>query len=340
MPLPNLCHLQQQQPTGRLANATEWVFVQRLKKGRPHPNRDPITTEDWRAHVRKREGDGPAPENGWMLEVNTGDGKRTPEPGYLYDIEALAQHLINGGTSPISRLPAHRDDARECIDAANAIRRAKGLPNLERMTPRAEPLGELPPLPRVSRAAAREAGRNVPAREEQLRWLQQAAGAEPPEWMPRHGPMSQRRRELRSRWSGNVYPPLSDGVQSEYEEWYRALPEGATASFLRNADMVYQIPRLVFDEAALSRSMTHLLTMLDRLLQEAPAQQGTNLRGLYAMAGAGRSAWMGNDPGGPTDWMNTLWQVIGVWKRQARRRRAWAAARAAGREHPQWLHLD
>ena len=97
--------------------------------------------------------------------------------------------------------------------------------------------------------------------------------------------------------------------------------------------MIYQIPRLVYDEAALSRSMTHLLTMLDRLLQEAPAQQGTNLRGLYAMAAAGRTAWMGNDPGGPTDWMNKLWQMIGVWKAQARRRRAWAAAgRAVGHD--------
>lgn len=318
MPLPNLSRLQQR-PTGRLADSAAWVFVQRLKRKKEDPHRDPITTEDWRAHVRKREGDGPTPENGWILEVNAGDGKRTPELEYLYDVEALAQHLLNGGKSPISRLPAHRDDMRECIDAANAIRRAKGLPELKRMTPRAEPMGdELPPLPLVSRdaAAARQAGRNVPEREAQRQWLRDVAGAEPLQWMPGHGPAADRRREIRSRWSGTVYPPLSEGVRSEYEQWYRALPEGATASFLRNADTIYQIPRLIFDEATLARSMTQLLTMLDRLLQEAPAQRGAGLSGLYAMADAGRTAWLGDDRDALTDWMNKLWQVIGVWKGQ------------------------
>ena len=125
--LPNLSALKQQ-PTGRLANANEWVGVQRFRKR--EPNVDPITAEDWRGWVRKREGDGPAPKEGWILDVDTGDGKRTPELKYLYDIDKLAQHLVRNGTSPISRLPAHKDDMRECIIKANQLRMARD-PNAE-----------------------------------------------------------------------------------------------------------------------------------------------------------------------------------------------------------------
>lgn len=284
MPLPNLSNLRQR-PTGHLQNSAEW-----LNKQGGNPNRDPITTEDWRAEVRKAEEDGPPPENGWILEVDTGDRKRTPEPGYLYDVEALAQHLLNGGKSPISRLPAHEDDKRECINMANDLRRAKGLPNLKPMTPGAPPAGdELPPLPALSRAA----GRHVSDAEE-------------------------RRREVRSRWSGTVYPPLSENDQSRYEEWYLAIPEGGTESFLRNANAIYRNPSLVVDEAVLSESMTQLLTMLDRLLLEAPAAAVT---GLYTMAADGRLASMGENQDVRTNWMDNLWQMVGAWNGLARRRR-------------------
>ena len=139
MALPNLSALQQQ-PTGRLQNAHAWLGVRRFK--REDPNTDPITLKDWRAWVRDPD-DGLVPKYGWVLEVNTGDGKRTPEIQYLYDVEELAQHLINGGDSPTSRLPAHRDDRDECIARANELRRARGLSDLEPQGGEQSP----PPLP-------------------------------------------------------------------------------------------------------------------------------------------------------------------------------------------------
>jgi len=121
--LPNLASLSL--ATGRLQNARAWVAVRRFKK--EEPNTDPITLNDWRAWKRE-EGDGPVPKYGWILEVDKGDGKRTPEPQYLYDVEELAKHLINGGVSPLSRLPAHKKDMEECIDKANELRANRDPP--------------------------------------------------------------------------------------------------------------------------------------------------------------------------------------------------------------------
>ena len=148
MPLPNLSALPQQ-PTGRLQNAHAWLGVRRFK--REEPSTDPITLKDWRAWVRDAD-DGPVPKYGWVLEVDTGNGKRTPEIQYLYDVEELAQHLINGGDSPTSRLPAHRDDRDECIARANALRRARGLSDLEPQRGEQSP----PPQPIVVRRDRRQ----------------------------------------------------------------------------------------------------------------------------------------------------------------------------------------
>jgi len=148
MALPNLSALQQQ-PTGRLQNAHAWLGVRRFKG--EEPSTDPITLKDWRAWVRDAD-DGPVPKYGWVLEVDTGDGKRTPEIQYLYDVQELAQHLLNGGASPTSRLPAHRDDRDECIARANALRRARGLSDLEPQGGEQSP----PPLPIVVRRDRRQ----------------------------------------------------------------------------------------------------------------------------------------------------------------------------------------
>lgn len=168
MALPNLSGLQQQ-PTGRLQNAHAWLGVRRFKK--EEPNTDPITLKDWRAWVRDAD-DGPVPKYGWVLEVDTGDGRRTPEIQYLYDVQELAQHLLNGGDSPTSRLPAHRDDRDECIARANEIRRARGLSDLESQGGEESP----PPLPIVVRRDRRQ--NNAAADDPELEAAANAAARE------------------------------------------------------------------------------------------------------------------------------------------------------------------
>jgi len=349
--LPNLSSLSL--ATGRLQNANAWLFVQRLKKN--EPSRDPITTEDWRADVRKEEGDGPAPKYGWILEVDAGDGKRTPEPGYLYDVEALAQHLLNGGTSPLSRLPAHDDDKKACIDKANAIRRAKRLPELKRMSPEALPESELPPLPALSRAAAREHGRNVPEAEanglsaafreaREIVWARRAeerarqANEARLEEIPLVGwvrPRTQaetaarnRRRETRQRWRGTDYPELPDDVRAGLEDWLRVLPEDDVQSFIVYAGEALRVPNIVNDEM-LTWTMDRLLMRLDWLIQEAnavlvvrrPAAEripgwADSMQSFTDFVGRGRGIHRGRDQDAMTEWVDYLWQMVGAWTRR------------------------
>ena len=352
MPLPNLSKLRQR-PTGHLQNANAWLFVQRLKKDAP--NRDPITTEDWRAEVREAEKDGPAPKNGWILVVDK-DGVPTPEPQYLYDVEALAQHLLNGGVSPLSRLPPNEKDKWDCIKEANRIRADKVPPlgPLQRMGNELPQLGLRPVRNNNDRLHDDEfydASRRAQTRVEEMRAFRRARlneiAQEPrpdPERMPPYRP-EERRRRMRESWGGELYPILTEGVQGRYEEWYRVLPEGATGSFLLNASLIFQVPSIA-DDDVLARCMTQLLALLDRLIQEAetappgPARRAnwaaavwrTRIDGLKAFAREGHAARTGEDQDAMTSWVDSLWQVVGVWKGQARRRTEWQGG--------SWLHRE
>lgn len=360
MPLPNLSALQQR-PTGYLQNTEDWLDEQ---KG--NPNRDPITTEDWRAEVREAEEDGPPPENGWILVVDKG-GVPTPEPQYLYDVEALAQHLLNGGVSPLSRLPPNEKDKWDCINEANRIRADKVPPlgPLQRMGNELPQLGLRPVRNNNDRLHDDEfydASRRAQTRVEEMRAFRRARlneiAREPrpdPPMMPQYSP-EERRRRMRESWGGELYPMLTEGVQGRYEEWYRALPEGAAGSFLRNASLIFQIPSIV-DDDVLARAMAQLLMLLDRLIREAEgsgvgwaaagwaaaraaAAWRASMEDLAAFAREGHAARMAQNQDAMTSWVDSLWQVVGVWKGQERRREAGIPAARAMQQLPSFRPGD
>jgi len=325
MPLPNLSALRQR-PTGHLQNAEEWLDEQG-----GNPNRDPITTEDWRAGVREQEEDGPPPENGWILVVDK-DGVPTPEPQYLYDVEALAQHLLNGGVSPLSRLPPNRKDKQACINKANKIREKKHLPKLQRMTPGAPPAGdELPPLPAPSRAH----GRNVPEAEanattfREVREMVQARRAEERRQQARSvaGQAPAWRRRIRERWGGGAHPILTAENRDRYEGWLRALPPSAVEAFLRDASPIFQRPQIV-DDVEFTLGLMDLRGLLDALIQQAetapagPARAApwaaeaweATMDDFRSFAQGAEIPFVEDDQDAMTAWVNSVWQMLEAWR--------------------------
>ena len=146
--LPNLSALGQT-PTGHLQQVFVWLS-NREKKGQ-EPNRDPISAMDWRAWVRvKEEDDEPVPPHGWILKViDPKTGEVVVEDDYLYEIERLAQHLVNGGNSPISRFEVEEEDKQDCIKAANELRANRKPPEPPlQPQPNADPE---PPMPLMVR---------------------------------------------------------------------------------------------------------------------------------------------------------------------------------------------
>ena len=161
--LPNLSALRQQ-PTGQKQKVCEWLDAC-AKKGKD-PDRDPITNLDWRQEVRDaEEDDQPVAKLGWILKVIDPVTKQVVEEDqYLYDIEQLAQHLVNGGVSPMTRAEPDDADRNDLIALANEMR-GNRVPPLPPLQPQRDEEPPLPPLPVLSRAAARAHGRNVPEAE-------------------------------------------------------------------------------------------------------------------------------------------------------------------------------
>lgn len=115
---PNLSSLP---ATGDKRNRRRWLQSQRLRNPDRAPNPDPITLEEWSGEKRDAK-DGPAPKHGWVLHVRDKKGNHVIEDQYLYNIDALAKHLIAHGTSPTTRRGVSHFEMKRCVQAANELR--------------------------------------------------------------------------------------------------------------------------------------------------------------------------------------------------------------------------
>ena len=115
---PNLSSLP---ATGDKRNRRRWLQIQRRRDPDREPNPDPITLEEWPGEKRDAK-DGPAPKTGWVLRVLDENYNYVFEDQHLYNIDALARHLISNGFSPTTRRRVTHDEMKRCVEAANELR--------------------------------------------------------------------------------------------------------------------------------------------------------------------------------------------------------------------------